>query len=87
MGSTRTANLPRVTAVEALNAILNEFNIKHDGDALKAGTDLVLRGGDFADALIAHEDARAGASILYTFDRRFAKRNDPAVCRVELLEA
>ncbi|EKV26166.1 hypothetical protein C882_2875 [Caenispirillum salinarum AK4] len=58
-----------------------------DRSAVESGRRLLAAGGDFADGVIAHQAREAGASILYTFDRRFAQRNDPAVCRVELLEA
>lgn len=84
---TRAAKLPRDTAAEAIAVALTSFQIIHDRQAVAAGFALVRKGGDFADGIIAYQAQEAGASVLYTFDKAFAKKADPAVCRVELLDA
>lgn len=84
---TQTIRMRRIEAVKLIREFIDEIGIDCDRDTFRAGAALALAGGDFADGVIAFEAARSGATCLFTFDRGFARRADPAVCRVELLEA
>lgn len=75
----------RSDLLAVLDALLST-GVKVDHEAVSAGRALLARGGDFADGVIAHQARAAGATVLYTFDRTFARRADPDVCRVALAD-
>ena len=53
----------------------------HGATAAEAGLALLDRGGDFADGVILHEAARAGAAHLVTFDRALGALAEPGLVR------
>lgn len=83
----RAYKIPRGDVAAVVRTLVGMDTTRCDTEAVGIALALMENGGDFSDAMVAVEAARSGASCLYTFDRGFARRADPAVCRVELLEA
>lgn len=57
----------------AIRLLLDSDNIAVDRPAAEAGLALLAAGGDFADAVIAHEGRWLGADTFVSFDRKAAK--------------
>jgi len=54
----------------ALHALLDADNIIMDRQAVQRGLAIHDAGGDFADAIIAHEGSRLGTDIFVSFDKQ-----------------
>ena len=54
----------------ALQTILNAVNVLLDRSAVEAGLAVHDAGGDFADAVIAHEGYRMGSDLFISFDKK-----------------
>ncbi|MCA1941649.1 MAG: type II toxin-antitoxin system VapC family toxin [Caenispirillum bisanense] len=83
----RAYKIPKGDVAAVVRTLVGMDSTRCDEYAVGVALASMDAGGDFADAMVAIEAGRAGAACLYTFDRGFARRADPAVCRVELLEA
>ena len=57
----------------AVRALVESERVLVDRPAVEAGLDVLERGGDFADGVIAFEGRRAGGRVFATFDERAAK--------------
>lgn len=55
---------------EAIEALLNAADVAVNRPAVEAGLAVVDAGGDFADAVIAHEGASLGGETFVSFDAR-----------------
>lgn len=62
-----------VDIAEAIRRLLGGANVAANRPAVEAGLALLLAGGDFADAVIAHEGGWLGAETFVTFDRKAVK--------------
>lgn len=60
---------------EIIDGVLasKEIVLQH-GESVRSAVEILRAGGDFADALIADLDRRAGCQHTLTFDRRAARR-------------
>lgn len=57
----------------SIRFLMNSANVQADRSAVEAGLDLLDRGGDFADGVIAYEGAWLGAEEFVSFDRQTVK--------------
>jgi len=57
----------------ALHALLDADNIIMDRQAVQCGLAIHDAGGDFADAIIAHEGSQLGADTFVSFDKQAVK--------------
>jgi predicted nucleic-acid-binding protein len=57
-----------------LRKLTNAADVAVDGPAVQAGLALLEAGGDFADGVIAHLGAWAGAETFLSFDRLAVER-------------
>jgi predicted nucleic-acid-binding protein len=55
--------------VRTMEALLKVENVITDRPAVEAGIDVLRRGGDFADGVIAWQGMALGGTVLATFDR------------------
>lgn len=55
--------------VKALEALLSVETVVTDRPAAEAGIEVLRRGGDFADGVIAWQGMSLGGAVLATFDR------------------
>lgn len=58
---------------EAIRQLIDSENVAVDRPAAEAGLALLAAGGDFADAVIAHEGRWLGADTFVSFDRKAVK--------------
>jgi predicted nucleic-acid-binding protein len=61
----------------ALRRVVESRNVVADRPAAEAGLAMMLRGGDFADGVIAFDLDRHAAARIVTLDRDFARLHDP----------
>jgi predicted nucleic-acid-binding protein len=55
---------------DAIRRLIGASNVVADRPAVEAGLEVLDRGGDFADGVIAYEGAFLGADAFVSFDRR-----------------
>ncbi|HEY3637313.1 MAG TPA: type II toxin-antitoxin system VapC family toxin [Rhizomicrobium sp.] len=63
----------RVSSVEiadAIRGLLNSANVAANQPAVEAGLEMLDRGGDFADGVIAYEGRWLGGASFASFDRK-----------------
>jgi predicted nucleic-acid-binding protein len=65
--------IPSVQVAEAIRRLIGAANVAVDRPAAEAGLAQLEAGGDFADAVIAHEGAWLGGEIFVSFDRKAVK--------------
>jgi predicted nucleic-acid-binding protein len=66
-------NTPRDDVIAAIRQLLNTEKILLNRPAVEAGLALMAAGGDFADAVIAHEGRWLGGETFVSFDRKAVK--------------
>jgi predicted nucleic-acid-binding protein len=64
------ARLPKEDVAIAIRALLDAGNVAMNRPAVEAGLALLEAGGDFADAIMAHEGKWLGGETLVSFDRK-----------------
>lgn len=69
----RAYGVPRSRVAEAIRALLRPPNVVTHRAAVAAGLDVFLRGGDFADGVIAHEGQALGGEVFVSFDQKAVK--------------
>ena len=55
---------------DALNRLMNCYNVVMNRPAVEAGLSVLDAGGDFADGVIAYEGSWAGAEEFISFDKK-----------------
>lgn len=65
----RVYGLPASEIAAAVRALLDTANLVCNRPAAEAGLALLEAGGDFADAVIAHEGAWLGGDMFVSFDK------------------
>lgn len=70
---------------EAIRRLINGANVAVNRPAVEAGLAMLDAGGDFADAIIAHEGRWLGADTFVSFDRKATKLLDARGEAVRLL--
>ena len=53
----------------AIRVLIGGAGVVIDGPAVDAGLEALDSGGDFADAVIAHEGRRLGGEVFVSFDK------------------
>jgi predicted nucleic-acid-binding protein len=66
--------LARQEAFQALTVLVNAENAVVDRPAVEAGLQVMERGGDFADGVIAYEGAWLGGETFLSFDKKAVAR-------------
>ena len=78
----RVYGFGRVEIVAAIEALIDSGNVVVNRPAVEAGLAIFDDGGDFADAVIAHEGGWLGGETFVSFDRKavslLAKRGQDA---------
>jgi predicted nucleic-acid-binding protein len=69
----RGYGVPASRVAEAIRRLIGAANVSVDRPAAEAGLVQLEAGGDFADAVIAHEGAWLGGETFVSFDRRAVK--------------
>ncbi len=64
------ARLPRADIAAAIRALLDTANVAMNRPAVEAGLALLETGGDFADAITAHEGKWLGGETFVSFDKK-----------------
>jgi predicted nucleic-acid-binding protein len=64
------AKLPKEDVAIAIRALLDAGNVAMNRPAVEAGLALLEAGGDFADAIMAHEGKWLGGETFVSFDRK-----------------
>ena len=70
-----------------IGRLIASDNVEFDRPAIEAGLDMLARGGDFADGVIAFEGRRLGGSIFTSFDRKAVRMIREAGGEARLLNA
>jgi predicted nucleic-acid-binding protein len=58
---------------QAIRGLVDSANVLVNRPAVEAGLNMLDRGGDFADAVIAYEGRRLGAETFVSFDKKAVK--------------
>ena len=61
---------PKVASIAAIQALMAAVNVKVDRAAVEAGLSQLEAGGDFTDAVIAHQGQGLGGHTFVSFDRQ-----------------
>lgn len=64
------AGLPKEDVARSIRALLDAGNVAMNRPAVEAGLTLLEAGGDFADAVIAHEGKWLGGETFVSFDKK-----------------
>ncbi|WP_442579060.1 type II toxin-antitoxin system VapC family toxin [Mesorhizobium sp. ASY16-5R] len=64
---------PASEVAASIIALIEAGNVETNEAAVKAGLDIMVAGGDFADGVIAYEGSSLGGETFVTFDRKAAK--------------
>lgn len=83
----RGYGIPYARIAEVMRELLTSETIGVDRRSALAGVAMLEAGGDFADAVIAHEGRWLGAETFVSFDRRAVKLLAEAGEKARLLEA
>ncbi|MDQ6436674.1 type II toxin-antitoxin system VapC family toxin [Mesorhizobium sp. LHD-90] len=68
-----TYKRPAQEVSASIVALIAGGNVETNQAAVRAGLDILLAGGDFADGVIAYEGSSLGGDTFVTFDRKAAK--------------
>jgi len=66
----RAIKVTKAEISSALHALLDADNIRMNRQAVQCGLALHDAGGDFADAIMAHEGSQLGADTFVSFDKQ-----------------
>ncbi|MFZ5668913.1 MAG: type II toxin-antitoxin system VapC family toxin [Pseudomonadota bacterium] len=61
---------PPESVAMAIRTLIGSAGVVTDAPAAEAGLEALEAGGDFADAVIAHEGRRLGGAVFVSFDRK-----------------
>ena len=64
---------PAQEIATSIIALIEAGNVETNQAAVRAGLDILLAGGDFADGVIAYDGRILGGDTFVTFDRKAAK--------------
>lgn len=81
----RVYSFSRNEIADAVMALLQVANVAVNRPAAEAGLALLRAGGDFADAVIAHEGRWLGGDVFASFDRVAVRRLDRLGHKTHLL--
>jgi predicted nucleic-acid-binding protein len=81
-----TYKRPAQDVSASIVALIEAGNVETNQAAARAGVDILLAGGDFADGVIAYEGRTLGGETFVTFDRKAAKLVEKAGLTTLLLK-
>jgi predicted nucleic-acid-binding protein len=67
---TRSYKVRRADVAGAIRSLVDIANVTVDRPAVEAGLEMLDRGGDFADGVIAHQGHELGGDVFVSFDRK-----------------